>query len=238
MPGVAHHLDAPALQHFVSVAFRSRDLAARLPRAAGDALCVFNQETTSVVVAHNLDEGLFNLQFPVFPPAERPGAAAPDVRREVRALTAAPLADLKIESARPWLMRARLADRFALDSHRAFLVGDAAHEMPPSGGFGMNTAVGDAHNLAWKLARASAGAANGRDLLASYERERRPAAAANVALSVDNWRRGLLIRRRSACRRGRWTWPRSRRRRAARSRRRRPPRAPRSSRAPRRRTSA
>ena len=52
---------------------------------------VFNQETTSVVVALNLDEGLFNLQFPVFPPAERPGdAAAPrNVRREVRALTAA-----------------------------------------------------------------------------------------------------------------------------------------------------
>ena len=195
VPGVAHHLDAPALQHFVSVAFRSRDLAARLRARPAMLYFVFNEATTSVVVAHNLDEGLFNLQFPVFPPAERPGdAAAPrNVRREVRALTAAPLADLKIESARPWLMRARLADRFALDSHRAFLVGDAAHEMPPSGGFGMNTAVGDAHNLAWKLARASAGAANGRDLLASYERERRPAAAANVALSVDNWRRGLLI---------------------------------------------
>ena len=195
VPGVAHHLDAPALQHFVSVAFRSRDLAARLRARPAMLYFVFNRETASVVVAHDLDEGLFNLQFPVFPPAERPGdAAAPrNVRREVRALTAAPLADLKIESARPWLMRARLADRFALDSHRAFLVGDAAHEMPPSGGFGMNTAVGDAHNLAWKLARASAGAANGRDLLASYERERRPAAAANVALSVDNWRRGLLI---------------------------------------------
>ena len=179
VPGVAHHLDAPALQHFVSVAFRSRDLAARLRARPAMLYFVFNRETTSVVVAHDLDGGLFNLQFPVFPPAERPGdAAAPrNVRREVRALTAAPLADLRIESARPWLMRARLADRFALDSHRAFLVGDAAHEMPPSGGFGMNTAVGDAHNLAWKLARASAGAANGRDLLASYERERRPSSS-------------------------------------------------------------
>ena len=108
VPGVAHHLDAPALQHFVSVAFRSRDLAARLRARPAMLYFVFNQETTSVVVAHNLDEGLFNLQFPVFPPAERPGdAAAPrNVRREVRALTAAPLADLKIESARPWLMRA------------------------------------------------------------------------------------------------------------------------------------
>ena len=83
MPGVAHHLDAPALQHFVSVAFRSRDLAARLRARPAMLYFVFNQETTSVVVAHNLDEGLFNLQFPVFPPAERPGdAAAPrNVRR-------------------------------------------------------------------------------------------------------------------------------------------------------------
>ena len=83
VPGVAHHLDAPALQHFVSVAFRSRDLAARLRARPAMLYFVFTQETTSVVVAHNLHEGLFNLQFPVFPPAERPGdAAAPrNVRR-------------------------------------------------------------------------------------------------------------------------------------------------------------
>ena len=194
VPGISHHLDAPALQHFVSVAFRSKALAARLRARPAMLYFVFNQDTASVVVAHNLDEGLFNLQFPVFPPAERPGdAAAPrNVRRELRALTAAPLDDLKIESARPWLMRARLADRFAAE-HRAFLVGDAAHEMPPSGGFGMNTAVGDAHNLAWKLALSSTGTVDAQALLASYESERRPAAAANVALSIDNWHRGLLI---------------------------------------------
>ena len=33
-----------------------------------------------------------------------------------------------------------------------FLAGDAAHRFPPAGGFGMNTGVQDAHNLAWKLA--------------------------------------------------------------------------------------
>lgn len=48
------------------------------------------------------------------------------------------------------------------------LMGDAAHRFPPAGGFGMNTGVQDAHNLAWKLACVIKGAA-GEKLLDSYE---------------------------------------------------------------------
>jgi 2-polyprenyl-6-methoxyphenol hydroxylase-like FAD-dependent oxidoreductase len=55
---------------------------------------------------------------------------------------------------------------------RAFLAGDAAHVMPPNGGFGGNTGIHDAHNLAWKLAYALKGWAP--DLPATYETERRP----------------------------------------------------------------
>src|SRR4029434_7108662 len=58
---------------------------------------------------------------------------------------------------------------------RVFIAGDAAHVMPPNGGFGGNTGIHDAHNLAWKLAQWLSGAA--RDgLLDSYETERRPVA--------------------------------------------------------------
>ncbi len=57
-----------------------------------------------------------------------------------------------------------------------FLAGDAAHVMPPNGGFGGNTGIHDAHNLAWKLALALHGQA-GDGLLASYDAERRPASA-------------------------------------------------------------
>jgi hypothetical protein len=56
---------------------------------------------------------------------------------------------------------------------QVFLVGDAAHVMPPNGGFGGNTGIHDAHNLAWKLAFVLNGL-GGPDLLDTYEAERRP----------------------------------------------------------------
>jgi 2-polyprenyl-6-methoxyphenol hydroxylase-like FAD-dependent oxidoreductase len=63
----------------------------------------------------------------------------------------------------------RVADRFR--NGCAFLLGDAAHIHSPVGGQGMNTGIGDAVNLAWKLAAVLSGRANA-SLLASYERER------------------------------------------------------------------
>ena len=62
---------------------------------------------------------------------------------------------------------------------RVFLAGDAAHVMPPTGGFGGNTGIADAHNLAWKLAMSLDGDA-GPGLLDSYEAERAPIGAVTV----------------------------------------------------------
>lgn len=58
--------------------------------------------------------------------------------------------DITIHSAMTWSTGAFIADRYR--AGRVFLVGDAAHLMPPYGGFGGNTGIADAHNLAWKLA--------------------------------------------------------------------------------------
>ncbi|KAK1580578.1 FAD binding domain-containing protein [Colletotrichum navitas] len=73
-----------------------------------------------------------------------------------------------------WEMSARIAERFACG--RVFLAGDAAHTLPPNrGGYGANTGIADAHNLAWKLAAVREGRADPA-LLETYDEERRPVA--------------------------------------------------------------
>jgi 2-polyprenyl-6-methoxyphenol hydroxylase-like FAD-dependent oxidoreductase len=78
-------------------------------------------------------------------------------------------------------MNARLADRYRVG--RVFLVGDAAHTHPPTGGQGLNTSIQDAHNLGWKLAAVMAGASDA--LLGSYEEERRAIAAGMLGLATQ-----------------------------------------------------
>jgi putative polyketide hydroxylase len=68
---------------------------------------------------------------------------------------------------------------------RIFLAGDAAHEMPPTGGFGLNTGVQDVHNLAWKLAAVLQDKAD-ESLLDTYDRERRPQAERITQASLLN----------------------------------------------------
>lgn len=88
----------------------------------------------------------------------RAGAGRPDLAATVAAVL-------------PWKPAALVADRFR--AGRVFLAGDAAHVMPPTGGFGGNSGIQDAHNLAWKLAAVLGGAA-GDGLLDTYETERKP----------------------------------------------------------------
>jgi len=90
----------------------------------------------------------------------------------LRAAAGVPDLAVEIEGAMRWRCTADLARRYR--EGRIFLAGDAAHLMPPTGGFGGNTGVHDAHNLAWKLALVLKGQA-GAALLDSYEAERRPA---------------------------------------------------------------
>ena len=82
--------------------------------------------------------------------------------------------------ANPWFTHLLLAERY--QGGRVFLAGDAAHQYIPTGGYGMNTGIGDAVDLGWKLAAAVKGFAN-RGLLDSYERERRPVGLRNRSAS-------------------------------------------------------
>ncbi|GAB2993919.1 hypothetical protein GCM10023080_070340 [Streptomyces pseudoechinosporeus] len=86
--------------------------------------------------------------------------------------------DVQITGKAPWHAAQRVARGYR--SERVFLAGDSAHEMSPTGAFGSNTGIQDAHNLAWKLAAVLGGWA-GEGLLDTYDAERRPLAEATSA---------------------------------------------------------
>ena len=79
--------------------------------------------------------------------------------------------DFEIRHVVPWRHHLLVAERYR--DGRVFLAGDAVHLVIPSGGLGMNTGVGDAFDLSWKLAGTIKGW-GGSGLLDGYELERRP----------------------------------------------------------------
>jgi putative polyketide hydroxylase len=102
--------------------------------------------------------------------------------RRIRAGAGIADLDVAIERTGSFSFAAQLADRFRAGN--VFLVGDAAHRVTPRGGTGMNTAIAGGHDLGWKLGWVLRGWA-GPELLDTYESERRPIAAHNVARSAD-----------------------------------------------------
>ncbi len=90
-------------------------------------------------------------------------------------------ADILLANA--WTAHLLVADKYR--DGRVFLAGDAAHQFVPTGGYGMNTGVGDAVDLGWKLAATIRDNA-GSQLLESYEIERRPVALRNREASRAN----------------------------------------------------
>ncbi|MFD9669873.1 FAD-dependent monooxygenase [Rhodococcus sp. NPDC059968] len=95
----------------------------------------------------------------------------------VRAALGVPDLPVTIDDVMHWQARADVSDSYR--KGRVFLVGDAAHVMPPYGGYGGNTGIHDAHNLAWKLAAVINGSAD-PELLSTYEVERKPVAQFTV----------------------------------------------------------
>jgi 2-polyprenyl-6-methoxyphenol hydroxylase-like FAD-dependent oxidoreductase len=113
-----------------------------------------------------------------------PGDFTPELaERLVRLGVGMPDLPVKIVGIAPWVASAHVAERYAVG--RVFLAGDAAHEMPPTGGFGMNTGVQDVHNLCWKLALVMQGKADAA-LLATYHDERQPVGRAVTEQSLHN----------------------------------------------------
>ncbi len=125
-------------------------------------------------------------------PARDPQAAsnaAADVSESrlielVRAGVGVPDLPVKIDGFTRWRASACVAER--LQDQRIFILGDAAHLMPPNGGFGGNTGIHDAHNLAWKLALVLQGHAP-EHLLDTYAQERKPVVQFSVEQAFSRY---------------------------------------------------
>ena len=199
-----------------NIHFVSRSLAKRIKEKSNEAMLyfVFNKNIVGVVVAHDLREGEFALQLPYHAPVQDFKEMFTKKKCEMFVRNAicgggidvgdkngVTVDDIEVLDVKSWTMDATVAN-VVIDEERApriILAGDAMHAFPPAGGFGMNTGIQDAHNLAWKLAIAIQ---NERDddalsssLLNSYANERKKIASENKTLSVSNYERVLEIPR-------------------------------------------
>src|SRR5215472_10125522 len=142
--------------------------------------------TWATIVAIN---GRDEWRFSLIGSAEQRDYTNDDIKAAIRRAVGRDF-DFEILSVLPWVRRELVAENFR--NGRGFIAGDAAHMMSPTGGFGMNTGIGDAVDLCWKLAATLAGW-GGEHLLDSYTRERQAVGARNVAEASGNLRRMLSV---------------------------------------------
>lgn len=159
---------------------------------------IYNDDCVAMMVRHSATE--YVLQVPYFPPYQSVERHFTHERVTTMLAKIMNTSDFRIISIRPWTMSALVASRYT-DGNAGVLVGDAAHVFPPAGGFGMNTGIQDAFNLAWRLAAVTKSSASGghnhsaklRQHLQEYQSERHPVARDNAALSVRNFERVLKL---------------------------------------------
>ncbi|MFG2881729.1 FAD-dependent oxidoreductase [Streptomyces sp. NPDC048297] len=171
------------LFHNVSVTFRSKRLR-EVVRDQNFLVCYLNGDEGEGVLLPVDNEEKWVFHVPWFPERGQTLESFTDTRIADHIRAAAGVRDLDVEvtGRAPWHAADRVADRYR--DGRVFLMGDSAHEMPPTGAFGSNTGIQDAHNLAWKLTAVLRGWA-GKDLLDTYESERRPVALATIARAIE-----------------------------------------------------
>ncbi|WP_045732131.1 FAD-dependent monooxygenase [Pseudarthrobacter chlorophenolicus] len=163
----------------ISILFRSRSLAPAITLDPAVQYWVVGSETSGMVGPMDLDGTWWAIVQGVDPAVT---VSTEDAGAMVRALVGAGM-DIEVLATDPWTARMLLAPVYSRDN--IFLVGDAAHLNPPWGGHGFNTCIGDAANLAWKLAGTLNGW-GGPALLASYGQERRPVADRTIGDAARN----------------------------------------------------
>ena len=126
------------------------------------------------------EEWVIHVNYPVDDPR---ALSDQEVESDVRRSLGIGNLPMEVHKTTRWAVDAVIADKYRVG--RIFLIGDAAHRHPPTGGLGLTSAIHDAHNLCWKLAAVLSGHA-GPDLLDTYEPERRPSLERNAQRSLEN----------------------------------------------------
>ncbi|WP_441245101.1 FAD-dependent oxidoreductase [Kitasatospora sp. McL0602] len=167
------------LFHNVSITFRAKRLADVVGERRFIACYLTNPEGAGALLPVDNRE-LWVFHAPWHPEQGETLDSFTDARciAHIRAAAGVPDLEVEITGKAPWHAAERVAERYG--AGRVFLAGDSAHEMSPTGAFGSNTGIQDAHNLAWKLAAVLGGWA-GPGLLDTYEQERQPVARATSA---------------------------------------------------------
>jgi 2-polyprenyl-6-methoxyphenol hydroxylase-like FAD-dependent oxidoreductase len=180
----------PALTYTTNVMFRCANFSKLHDKGLGYRFIFIGPEGTWLtIVAVN---GADRFRMSIVGSPEKINHSEDDIRAALKRAMGRDF-DYEILSVMRWVRRELVADRYG--TARVFIAGDAAHLMSPTGGFGMNTGIGDAVDLGWKLEAAIKGW-GGAALLASYEAERRPVGLRNVAEASRNLRRMLSTRER------------------------------------------
>jgi 2-polyprenyl-6-methoxyphenol hydroxylase-like FAD-dependent oxidoreductase len=163
------------------VIFKSDDLFEKIPIGKGRHYNFAHPDVETLVVQGSRTEFTLHTSLP-------PETDFDTVIREVVGFSC----EIDVRYVVPWHYNLLVADRYR--DRRVFLAGDAVHLVIPAGGLGMNTGVGDAFDLSWKLAGTINGW-GGPYLLDSYERERRLVGLRNrdasgwASASVPIWRK-------------------------------------------------
>jgi 2-polyprenyl-6-methoxyphenol hydroxylase-like FAD-dependent oxidoreductase len=175
----ARYVGEHALRPNFGMVVRVPGLATRVRHGPAVQYWTVNPDAPALLGPLDRDDAWWVIAFGVGrETGERDGAALVDA-----AVGAA--AHATVLSTDPWTARMQLVDTLRVG--RVFLAGDAAHLNPPFGGHGLNTGIGDAVDLGWKLAAALQGW-GGPGLLDSYEAERRPVQDRVIHAAAQNMR--------------------------------------------------
>ncbi|MFE4515568.1 FAD-dependent monooxygenase [Kitasatospora sp. NPDC056783] len=173
---------SPVLGHQLNIYFHA-DLSPWMRQAPALLVWLINDTSPGVLIGMD-GARRWTFQRSFDPTVESPQDYPPErCAQIIRDAVGTTELDVDIRSVGSWTLTARTAETYRVG--RVLLVGDAAHQFPPTGGLGMNSGLADADNLGWKLAAVLSGRASDA-LLDSYERERRPVAVENARHSMLN----------------------------------------------------